>query len=377
MNRAVPVNEPLLDGNEKKYITECIDSGWISSDGPFVRQFEQRMASAAGRKHGIAVSNGTVALELAIAALRLPPNSEIILPSFTIISCVAAILRNGCVPVLVDSDSVTWNMIPGQIEPKITSKTRAIMAVHTYGLPVDMEPILKLAEANNLIVIEDASEMIGQTYRSRPCGSFGELSTFSFYANKHVTTGEGGMVVTDDDEIAERCRSLRNLAFIPDKRFVHEELGYNYRMTNMQAALGFAQLEKLDRTVARKREMGEHYNRLLAGIEGIQLPLAATEDAENIYWVYGIVLNDELGADAREAMDRLARYGIGTRPFFWPMHEQPVLRRAGYFAGEKYPVAERLARKRFYIPSGAALSEEQRVAVAAGMEKVIEEIKRR
>jgi perosamine synthetase len=367
----IPVNEPLLTGNEKKYLDECIDTGWISSEGPFIRKFEEGMATVTERKHGIAVSNGTVALETAVAALELKPGDEVILPAFTIISCAAAIVRIGCVPVLVDSDPITWNMDVSLLESKITSRTRAIMVVHIYGLPVDMAPVLALAEKYGLKVIEDAAEMHGQTYNNRPCGSFGDISIFSFYPNKHITTGEGGMVLTDDDILAERCRSLRNLCFMPKKRFVHEELGYNFRMTNMQAALGVAQLERLAEFVTRKRAMGRLYTELLAGIPGVQLPLGRTAYAESIYWVYGLLLKDEVPFDAEEAMRRLGELKVGTRPFFWPMHEQPVFARMGLFSGERYPTAERLARRGFYIPSGMALTEDQISQVVDGVKSVI------
>ncbi|MDE2451204.1 MAG: DegT/DnrJ/EryC1/StrS family aminotransferase [Gammaproteobacteria bacterium] len=359
MAAAIPVNAPLLDGREREYLIECIETGWISSEGPFVTRFEESFARRVGRKHGVAVSNGSMALDAAVAALRLGPGDEVILPSFTIISCAAAIVRAGARPVLVDSDQRTWNMDVAQVEARITARTRAIMVVHTYGLPADMDPLLSLAQRNRLAIIEDAAEMHGQTYKGRPCGSFGELSTFSFYPNKHVTTGEGGMIVTDDAQLAERCRSLRNLCFKPEQRFVHDELGWNLRMTNLQAALGLAQLERLDEFLARKRAMGRQYGRLLAGVKGLQLPLQRTEYAENIFWVYGLVLEPSVRADAREMMSRLAARHIGTRPFFWPMHEQPALRRLGYFADEHHPVAETLARRGFYVPSGLALTEAQ------------------
>jgi perosamine synthetase len=369
----IPVNEPVLDGNEKKYLAECIDTGWISSEGPFVREFESRFAARVGRKHGIAVCNGSAALDAAVAALRLGPGDEVIMPTFTIISCASAITRPGATPVLVDCDPGTWNMNVLGIEARVTEKTKAIMVVHLYGLPVDMDPVLEIAQRHGLQTIEDAAEMIGQTYRGRPCGSFGALSTFSFYPNKHVTTGEGGMVVTDDDRLAERCRSLRNLGFVPPpaRRFIHEELGWNFRMTNLQAAVGLAQLERVDEFVARKRHSFARYMELLSGINGIQLPVASTDFAENINWVFGIVLADSVPFDAEVAMKRLAEQGIGTRPFFWPMHEQPVYRRTGLFAGEKHPNAERIARRGFYLPSGLALTEEQRVRVAEAVRRIL------
>jgi len=364
----IAVNEPLLDGNEKKYLCECVDTGWISSEGPFVQQLETGMARKMGRQHGIAVCNGSVALDVAVAALNLGAGDEVILPTFTIISCAAAIVRAGAIPVVVDSDPVTWNMDAGQIASKITPRTRAIMVVHIYGLPVDMDPVLDLARKHGLKVIEDAAQMHGQTYKGRPCGGFGDISTFSFYPNKHVTTGEGGMVLTDDPELAERCRSLRNLCF-QKKRFVHEELGWNFRMSNLQAALGVAQLERLDDFIARKRAMGRRYTEGLASIPGIQLPLATTRYSENVYWVYGIVIGDDYPFDADAAMKQLGEEGIGTRPFFFPMHKQPVFLKRGLFAGESYPVAERLARRGFYIPSGLALTESQ-------SERVISAVKR-
>lgn len=365
----IPVNTPLLDGNELRYLQACIETGWISSDGPFVRQFEERMATRVNRKHGIAVCNGSMALDAALAALGLQEGDEVIMPTFTIISCAAAVVRAGAKPVLVDSDPLTWNMDVSRIEERITPRTKAIMVVHIYGLPVDMEPVMELARQYRLHVIEDAAQMHGQTYKQAPCGSFGSLSTFSFYPNKHVTTGEGGMIVTDDDELAERCRSLRNLCFQPQRRFVHEELGWNLRMTNLQAALGLAQLERLDEFVDRKREMGRRYMQLLSKMPGLELALPSTAYAENIYWIFGLILKEEVPVDAEGMMRRLADLGIGTRPFFWPMHEQPVFRKMGLFHGERYPVAERLARRGFYIPSGLALTDAQMQRVAEGVGK--------
>jgi perosamine synthetase len=359
MTDFIPVNEPLLDGNEKKYLLECIETGWISSEGPFISQFEEKFAARVGRKHGIAVTNGTAAIDAAIDALDIGRGDEVIMPTFTIISCINQIVRCGATPVLVDSDRYTWNMDVKAIEARISARTKAIMVVHIYGLPVDMDPVLTIAKRHSLKVIEDAAEMHGQTYKGQPCGSFGDISTFSFYPNKHLTTGEGGMIVTDDDELAETCRSLRNLCFQPSKRFVHQRLGWNLRMTNMQAALGLAQLERLPEFVARKRAMGRQYNSLLGDLQCLQLPLAQTEYAENIYWVYALLLDESTGMTADTVMKRLAVKGIGTRPFFYPMHQQPVLRRMNFFEGEQYPVAERLSRQGFYVPSGMALNEDQ------------------
>ena len=376
MAAPIPVNRPDLGGREREYLLECIDTGWISSEGPFVARFEKEFAARVGRKHGVAVSNGSVALDAAVAALDLAPGDEVILPTFTIISCAAAIVRAGATPVLVDCDPRTWNMDPAEVERRVTSRTRAIMVVHIYGLPVDMAPILAVAERHGLAIIEDAAEMHGQTWNGRPCGSFGAMSTFSFYPNKHVTTGEGGMIVTDSEALAERCRGLRNLCFQAERRFVHEELGWNFRMTNLQAALGLAQLERLDGFVERKRRMGRRYGELLAGIQRIELPPAEMPYARNIYWVYGLVLADGVPADAPEVMRRLGKLGVGTRPFFWPMHEQPVFLRRGLFHGERHPVAERIARRGLYLPSGLGLTDEELERSAVALRTVLEELGR-
>jgi len=368
----IPVNEPMLNGNEKRYLIECIDAGWISSEGPFVGRFEREFAASVCREQGVAVTNGTAAIDTAIEVLGFVPGDEIILPTFTIISCINQIIRAGIVPVLVDSDPQTWNMDVSQVEAKITSRTRAIMVVHTYGLPADLDPIMDIARRHGLKIIEDAAEMHGQTYRGRPCGSFGDISVFSFYPNKHITTGEGGMIVTNDDHLAAGCRSLRNLCFQPQKRFSHERLGWNYRMTNLQAAVGVAQLERLSEFVQRKRAIGEAYQVGLGDISGLELPLLKTDYAQNIYWVFGLLLNSEVSFDAEEAMARLAKMGVGTRPFFWPMHEQPVFQNMNLFDGEHYPVAENMARRGFYIPSGLGLTAIQQETVVACVRKLME-----
>jgi len=363
----IPVNEPRLGERELEYVSECLRTGWVSSAGRFIDEFEERWAAYCGRRYGIVVSNGTVALQLAVACLGLEPGDEIILPTFTIISCALAVLYNGAVPVLVDADPRTWCMDVGQVEEKITCRTRAIMPVHIYGHPVDMDALLKLADRYGLAIIEDAAEAHGAEYLSRRhgpdpewrrCGSFGTLSCFSFYANKLITTGEGGAVLTDDPQLAERVRSLRNLCFRLDRRFYHEALGYNFRLTNLQAALGLAQLEKMDDAVARKRWIAREYERRFKLVQGLQLPVEERW-ARSVYWMYGLVLTEEARMDAAEFGQRLKDRGVDTRPFFLGMHEQPALQQRGLFLGERYPVAERLARKGLYLPSGLALTKSQ------------------
>jgi perosamine synthetase len=368
----IPVNTPLLDGNEKEYVLKALNDGWISSEGPAVKEFEEKFAARVGRKHGIAVANGSVALDLAVVAAGIKEGDEVIIPSFTIISPAAAIVRVGAKPILVDSDTATWNMDVAHIEAKITTKTKAILVVHIYGLPVDMAAVMALAKKHNLLVIEDAAEMHGQTYNGQPCGSFGDVSTFSFYPNKHVTTGEGGMIVCNNNEIAERCKHLRNLAFIPERRFVHHELGWNYRFTNLQAALGLAQLERLDYFVERKRAMGKLYRELFTGLEDkIEFQAPATNYATNIYWVFGMVLKETVPYNAIEVMKKLAAEGIGCRPFFYPMNLQPVFNKMGWYTNESYPVAERLGERGFYVPSGLALTETEMITVSEKLKKVL------
>lgn len=362
----IPVNEPLLGQTELDYATDCIRTGWISSAGAYIERFESEWARYCGMPHGIAVSNGTEALQVAVDCLDLQPGDEVIMPTFTIISCAQAVVRAGGVPVLVDSDPRTWCMDVAQIAARITSRTRAIMPVHIYGHPTDMDPLCALADRHGLTVIEDAAEAHGAEYLShrgtepvwRRCGGLSHISTFSFYANKLITTGEGGMVLASDQRIAARARSLRNLCFRPERRFYHTELGYNCRLTNLQAALGVAQIARMDDIVARKRRMGVEYTRRLVPLSGVALPVQEPW-ARQVYWMYGLVLDEGTGLDAVEMANRLRARGVETRPFFLGMHEQPVFHKMGLFRGETYPVAERIARQGLYLPSGLALTTEQ------------------
>ena len=352
----VPVNEPLLKGNEKKYLLNCINSGYISSTGPYVEKFENKFSKYFNRKYGVSVSNGTAALQLALESLNLKKGDEVILPSFTIISCILPVIRNGLKPILVDSDKQTWNMDLGQLKKKITKKTKLIIAPHIYGLPIDMDPLLKIAKKNKIKVIEDAAEVIGLKYKNKMCGSFGDISIFSFYANKHITTGEGGMILTNNYNLAEKCKSLRNICFNNKRRFKHYELGWNYRLTNIQSAVGLAQLEKLEKFIKKKRMIGNVYNKHLSGSKMFDIPLKKTTYAENIYWVYGIVFKKNLKTNIDKVMKKLKKFGIETRNFFWPLHQQPILRKMGYFKKVKLPVSENLSRNGIYLPSGLSLT---------------------
>lgn len=364
MDHLIPVNTPLLKGNELKYLTECIETGWISSEGPFITKFEEQFSKYIGCSHGIAVSNGSAALDIAIKALNIGAGDEVIMPTFTIISPAQSVVTAGALPVLIDSNPLTWNMDVTQIEAKITSRTKAILVVHIYGLPVEMDAVLALAKKYKLKIIEDAAEMHGQTYKGKRCGSFGDISIFSFYPNKHITTGEGGMVLTNDVELADRCKKLRNLCFEPNgPRFVHHEIGWNYRMTNLQAALGLAQLEQINGFIEIKRKMGNRYQVQLPFLIGkdYQLPLAKTCYADNIYWVFGVVAPNQ--TEKNRMIAYLTENKIGTRPFFWCMHEQPVFKKMGLFKAESYPIAEKLARNGFYLPSGLGLKEDEQIQI--------------
>ena len=350
-------------------MNECIETAWISSEGEYVKRFEQGMAEYVGRKYGVAVCNGTVAIDLALDVLKLQKGDEVILPTFTIISCIAGM--KGIKPVLVDSNPDTWTMDVTQIEGKVTPRTRAIMVVHMYGLPVDMDPVVRIAQKYGLYIIEDAAEAHGLSYKGKMCGSFGDITCMSFYPNKHITTGEGGMVLMDDENLYDRAEALHNLCHLPGLRFHHEELGYNYRMSNIQAAVGLAQLEEIDNHIKLKRELGLHYQELLKNVNGIKVPLESTEYADNIYWVFGLVLEDEIGMNAIDVIRSLGERKIGCRPFFYPLHQQPVFRKMGLFINERYPVAEKLGEKGFYVPSGLTVSKEERCYVAKHIREVL------
>ena len=362
----------MLNGNEKKYLLRCLKTNSISSSGNFIKKFENKFASYVDRRHGISVSSGTAALQVAVDALKLKKGDEVILPAFTIISCILPLVRAGIVPILIDSDLKTWNMDVSAIKGKITKKTKAIIVPHIYGLPVEMSPIIRIAKKFKIKIIEDAAEVLGLEYNKKKCGSFGDISIFSFYANKHITTGEGGMIVTNNDKIAEDCRGLRNICFNKKRRFSHDQLGWNFRMTNFQAAIGLAQLEGINKKVKKKRSIGNFYNKEFKNCRNIILPLAKTSYAENIYWVYGIIVKKKISL--KKITDKLLEKGVETRPFFWPLNKQPILKKLGYFKNIKMPKAEYLAERGFYIPSGLALSKIQQKNVVEIFKKVTQNI---
>ena len=365
----IPVCEPTLIGNERKYVLDCLDTNWISSSGKYIEEFEKKFSEFCGVKHGISCCNGTVALHLALEALGIGKGDEVIIPTFTMIATCNAVIYTGAKPVLVDSERESWNIDPGKIEEKITDKTKAIMVMHTYGHPCDMDIILELAKKYDLKVIEDAAEAHGAEYRGKKIGSLGDVSCFSFYANKIITTGEGGMVVTNNDKIAERVRYLKDQAY-SEPRFFHKEVGFNYRMTNLQAAIGLAQTEKIEELIEKRRRNAELYNSLLKDVKGVKLPVER-EGVKNVYWMYGVLIKKEFGVSKEEVMEKLKEKGIGTRSFFYGMHRQPAYEKEDEklpdISGE-YKVSDELSEKGLYLPSGSSLTEGQ-------IKEVVEAIK--
>jgi len=328
------------------------------TSGGYITEFEQRFSAYCGKQYGIATTSGTTALHLAVASLELGSGDEVIVPAFTNIATVFAIVYSGATPVLVDSEAETWNIDVTKIEEKITKNTKAILPVHIYGHPCDMDPITKIAQKYNLYVIEDAAEAHGAEYKGKKAGGMGDIGCFSFYANKIITTGEGGMIVTDSAEIAERAKLLKNLAFSEERRFLHHYLGFNYRMSNIQAAIGVAQLGKINTFIDKKRHLASLYNSLLKDVPGISLP-AEKSWAKNVYWMYCILVKDEFSMSRDKLMTRLIEKGIETRTMFIPMNQQPVFHKRGLFKKLKCPIAEELGRKGLYLPSGVGLSDEQ------------------
>ena len=351
----IPVCEPTQWGNEKRYVKKCMDTNWISSKGEFIEKFESTFARKVGAKYGVGVLNGTVALHLALAALDIGPGDEVIIPTFTMIATPNSVRYTGAKPVLVDSELKTWNIDASKIEEKITKKTKAIIPVHTYGHPCDMDAIMKIAKKHGLHVIEDAAEAHGASYKGRKIGSFGDAACFSFYANKIITTGEGGMVTTNDKKLAEKMQLLKNHAFSNERHFWHKLLGFNYRMTNIQAAIGLAQTENFERLSNKRIENAMLYNSLLKEIDEITLP-PSTKGIKNVYWMYGILLKNWSKVTRDTLRYELASRGIETRTFFIPIHRQPVYK--GWFKG-KYPNSEYLCTNGLYLPSSTSLTEKQ------------------
>lgn len=361
--RKISVADPVIGEDELRLVTEAVKSGWVSSAGKYIPLFEKNFAKFCGAEHGVAVSNGTVALHLALVSLGIGRQDEVIVPTLSYIATANAVSYTGAKPVFVDSEEPTWNIDPAKIEEKITERTRAIIAVHLYGHPADMDRILKIAKKHKLFVVEDAAEAHGALYKDKPVGSLGDVACFSFYGNKIVTTGEGGMLLTDDKRLAERMRFLRNQAQSPSKRYWHGEVGFNYRMTNLQAALGVAQTRKIKNTITKKRKIARLYAKYLSDLNLVLHPEARW--ARNVYWMYSVLVRG--GKTRRDrVMERLAREGIETRPFFYAIHTLPPYRQKG-----DYGVAERLSNQGINLPSSPRLTQEDIEYIAQTLKEVL------
>jgi perosamine synthetase len=361
----IPVCEPLLGGRELEYVTKAVSGGWISSSGSYVAEFEREFAKYLGVPCAVTTTSGTTALHLALVAAGIGPGDEVIIPAFTMIASAFAVCYTGAKPVFVDADAASWNIDHRLVKAKISPKTRAILPVHIYGHSCDMDALQRIAAAHDLLVIEDAAEAIGSRYKGRLCGSIGDLSCFSFFANKLITTGEGGMVVARDERFVERLRSFKNLCFPLDgsRRYIHEDIGFNYRMPNVLAAIGLAQLERADFYLECRRANAVRYNALLAGQRGITSPPEAPWTISS-YWMYGILIGDDFGVSRDEVMLKLKAMGIETRSFFVSMHRQPALAKFGCDMSGDYPVTDELARTGLYLPSSSGLTDAQVARIA-------------
>lgn len=354
----LPVISPCLGTREIQYVVEALQAGEISGTcGKFITRFERQFADYCGCSHGVATSNGTTALHLAVASLGIGPGDEVLISTFTFMSTFFAVLYQGATPVPVDVENDTWNLDPSLLEGLVTPRTKAILVVHIYGHPADMDPILEFARRHRLYVIEDAAEAHGALYKGRKVGSLGDIGCFSFFANKIVSTGEGGMITTNDAAIAERASSLRSLAYGRQQKFMHAAVGFNYRMPNLQAALGCAQLEKIEGTIEGKRRVARLYTKLLADVEQIRMPVEKPY-ARSVYWMYHVVMKEALSSRRDSVMETLLESGIETRPSFIPYNQQEMFVTKGLTRPELCPVANRVSQGGFYLPSSPDLSEE-------------------
>ena len=365
----VPVNAPLISEEAKNNVAEAMNTGWISSAGKFVDEFERSFAGYLGIKHGIAVSNGTAALHVALLALNVGPDDEVIVPAFTMMSTILAVLYTGAKPVFVDCELETYNIDVTKIEEKITSKTKVLLPVHIYGHACEMDEILTIAKKHNLRVIEDAAEAHGGEYKGKKCGTMSDISCFSFYGNKIITSGEGGMVLTNDDALAHTCRKIKDLYHSDAKRFIHEHVGYNYRLTNVQAAIGAGEVKHVDEYIAKKQWMADFYGARLKDVPGLRLPITKSY-VKNVYWMYGVLVDPtKFGMTKDELRAKLKEKGIDTRDFFYSPNVQPVLLEKFGDMGA-FPNTDYIANNGLYLPSGLALTEAEADYVCATVQQI-------
>ncbi|MFW6126038.1 MAG: DegT/DnrJ/EryC1/StrS family aminotransferase [Chloroflexota bacterium] len=366
--RFIPVAAPVLNGNEKAYVLDCLDSSWISSSGRYVERFERAFADFCSAKHAASCCNGTVALHLALMALGVKQGDEVIVPTLTFVATANAVAYCGARPLFVDSEPDTWNMDPALIEQRITPRTKGIIVVHLYGHPVDLDAVLSVARRHGLFVIEDAAEAHGAKYKGRAIGSVGDVATFSFYGNKIITTGEGGMVVTNDGMLMTKVRRLKGQGMDPNRRYWFPTIGYNYRMTNVAAAIGLAQLERVEWHTERRREVAGWYHACLADTTSLVLPIEK-EWARNVYWMFTVVLDDSVTKSRDQVAKDLLAEGIETRPVFYPVHSLPPYRRLS--RGQSFPVADRIAARGINLPTWAGLTREDVEFISQALKRTI------
>ena len=365
-----PISSPLITKRDIDKVRQTLNSGWVSSDGPDIKKFEKKFSHFVKRKYSVAVSSGTAALEIAVKALDIKENDEVLIPNFTIISSALAVVKQRAKPILIDCDLNDWNIKVEEIEKKISKKTKAIIVTHIYSFPNKMDEIIKICNKHNLYIIEDAAEVLGSHYKKKMCGSFGDVSTFSFYANKQITTGEGGMLSMNNPKIYEKCKSLRNMCFGKVNRFNHDDIGWNYRMTNIQGALGLSQLKNIKYVVKKKMEIGKYYYQKLCKNKNLQILPPSNEYSKNIYWVVGIVIKKNKFT-ATKLSKKLAKYGIKTRPFFWPMHKQKIFLKKKMFKGKNFPNSNYISKYGLYLPSSIMLKKNEISYICKRLNKIL------
>ncbi|MBI3542143.1 MAG: aminotransferase class I/II-fold pyridoxal phosphate-dependent enzyme [Deltaproteobacteria bacterium] len=366
--RRIQVAQPLLTGNELAYVTDCIQTNWISSAGKYVQRFEQMFQEYCGVPHALAVANGTVALHLALDALGIKAGDEVIVPDFTFAASINSVLYTGATPVLVDVLPGNWTMDPEAVKKAITPRTKAIMPVHLYGYPCHMDELRALADRHGLFLVEDCAEALGSRYKDRPVGSFGEANTFSFYGNKTITTGEGGMITFTDAKAYERAAILRDHGMSKQRRYWHDHVGYNYRLTNLQAAVGVAQMERIDFLVAAKRRLGEIYTRELSELKGL-VPPPRSPDVVNSYWLFTMLATDECGVARDDLIAKLLLNGIETRPVFFPLHQMPPYQKYAPKGG--CPVTDRVSSQGLSLPSAVSLTDAEIESVCSSLKSIL------
>ena len=369
-NKIFNVSEPKLSKKTIDYVLDCLRTEWISSSGSYLETFEKKWAKYCNKKYAVSVTSGTAALIVALKALNLKPGDEVIMPSFTIISCALAILEAGAKPILADCELDTWCIKTDEIKKKITSRTKAILIVHMFGHPANMDEIKEIVKNKKIDIIEDAAESHGSKFKNKVVGSFGKISCFSFYVNKLITTGEGGMVLTNDKGLYNKMKNLRNLAFNKTRRFSHNEIGYNYRMTNIQAAIGLSQLEKISEHIEIKRKNTLLYNKILTSY-GLPISLPIEKKwAKNTFWMYGIVIKNKL-MTAKKLSQKLFENNIETRPLFLGMHEQPIFKKMKLFKKGNYPNTEYLSKYGLYLPSGLRLNKSKIKFICRTLKRIL------